>query len=925
MSQELLYTSAPKGLRPGSRGFCTVVTTHGMSAPMAAALESLSAYRSVYPAGDSRASQNPVVWSHVKLPATGKTCHVLSRVSDYGLDYSQRSNKLAHHVVLEPAERPLAGPAWLLSQPGFMQVDWDGEPRVLPAGRAVKRGDQRPGVCTNWQLLTGDAGWAGVLAEAFLNDPARPVYILFEPGMDLLPLFTEAISLLPADRRWEVTFSTYFTNLPPAAVCNWRCVLADSPEAQQSRRFVHALRIDLCAPLPAASGGELVELARTGRHVSGAAATPPAAAVPASLSETSLLEQLELDSVTDDIDDLLEAEVQAPRTPPVPELPRHEPPSVVPATHGADQGGYSPELPLSRGAPPVPRSREKIEAMYAEDNRRISGLRLTLIISILSFLVIAAALAITPLLPRLTDRSSPSVGAQLVNELTNFEKTNKDLEIAKKPDNIPTTAPETERQPTKPPAQKDVSMTAAADSPSQKQPTADQTPASESPAPATSTEPTDADKSHPPATTPTPATPATPAPSTTPAGPAAAPAPPSPDDRSIKEGDLRVRLDANDVPVDSTPIYIEAKQTNVLEISVAESSPVSWSFFLPPIGDYRLKTDESNRKFRIQTKGANPSGNFGTVSTIHQPNPESFRGNPEVEPRRKYLEIYFGSKSQSNGRKGAQFDAFRWGAIRINTAAPAESRYVALTGKPQTPTERHFDEGKIQWKIDAWGGSVPNLLLDITLKINQWEVGTSRQTITGVAQLISLKGTAVGREEPWLTIVDPPHLSVMHVADKSAKGKYTIVLNASDLSFVDNKKDALTRKLTQIQTSCNKLEVILDRDTSPARFEFTFLKTYSKPANGESETKFNQVIAKCKSKADQFRHDRKHDDLTKVETLMKDVKDIDSVARTVVAAEAAFKSAVISSARVYYEVIWPDSPKPLEVDLIRIGPDDHAK
>src|SRR4051812_6783587 len=63
--QELLYTSAPKGLKAGSRGFCTVLSTQGMSAPLAAALEGLSGYRPLFAPTDPRHASNPVVHSHL--------------------------------------------------------------------------------------------------------------------------------------------------------------------------------------------------------------------------------------------------------------------------------------------------------------------------------------------------------------------------------------------------------------------------------------------------------------------------------------------------------------------------------------------------------------------------------------------------------------------------------------------------------------------------------------------------------------------------------------------------------------------------------------------------------------------------------------------------------------------------------------------
>ena len=66
---------------------------------------------------------------------------------------------------------------------------------------------------------TGDAGWAGTLAEAFLLDATKPAYIIYPPGVDLLPLINEAIALLPESVRWRVTFSTYFTSLPAGLAC----------------------------------------------------------------------------------------------------------------------------------------------------------------------------------------------------------------------------------------------------------------------------------------------------------------------------------------------------------------------------------------------------------------------------------------------------------------------------------------------------------------------------------------------------------------------------------------------------------------------------------------------------------------------------------------------------------------------------------
>ena len=66
---------------------------------------------------------------------------MLSRICDAGLDYSQRTNKFAHYVVLDAAEVPAMGPAALMAKDGFMRSKWEGEPCVVPTGPAVPSGD----------------------------------------------------------------------------------------------------------------------------------------------------------------------------------------------------------------------------------------------------------------------------------------------------------------------------------------------------------------------------------------------------------------------------------------------------------------------------------------------------------------------------------------------------------------------------------------------------------------------------------------------------------------------------------------------------------------------------------------------------------------------------------------------------------------
>lgn len=267
MTYEVVYTSVPQGLRPGSRGFCTVLRTSGIPQMLADRLESLSNYRHPFSLHSADARLNPVTFSHLELSVGGREFRVLSRICDAGLDYTQRSNFLAHHVVLDDSEQVDGGPGRILSSAHTFETQWNGAPREVSPGRVtLLRDDSPPGKCREWQRVAGDAGWAGVLAESVHNRGALPTSIIFAAGTDVLPLALEALRLIRPEQRWDVTFSTFYTRLPAGVDCQWRFILEDTDEARAARRDSQARLIDLTTRLGAASGGDLVDAARTGQR-----------------------------------------------------------------------------------------------------------------------------------------------------------------------------------------------------------------------------------------------------------------------------------------------------------------------------------------------------------------------------------------------------------------------------------------------------------------------------------------------------------------------------------------------------------------------------------------------------------------------------------------------------------------------------------
>ena len=258
MALELIYTSAVRGLRAGTSGFCTVAMTKGLPPALVPRLEALGGYR----AGPSGNGPNAYCFWRVET-ATG-IAHVLSIVGPAPPDHTARSNKIATYLVLAPDELVPAGPAWLLSQPALLRSSWSGAPAWIDAPvRVPTTRDTGPRPCAAWQAATGDAGWAGVLASAFLRDQARPIHVIYGAAIEPLPLVEEAIRLLPEWARWRATFSTYFLQPVAGTPCAWRFCLDGTPAADAARQS-KGLVIDITRTAGPAPESRFARMARTG-------------------------------------------------------------------------------------------------------------------------------------------------------------------------------------------------------------------------------------------------------------------------------------------------------------------------------------------------------------------------------------------------------------------------------------------------------------------------------------------------------------------------------------------------------------------------------------------------------------------------------------------------------------------------------------
>jgi hypothetical protein len=165
---------------------------------------------------------------------------VLSRIQDAGLDFTGRTNFVAHHLVFTPEEiREFPSPAAILRDWSGWAKSWSQEPQIFDTEdwSSLKELHQiRLLPAARWQRLTGDS------ANGYGLLDCRSGIVLRVDGVsaeDVLGLMAESLELLELrdpclDFRattWQYTFTTSIQEQDNPADFRWRCFHSDNPAA----------------------------------------------------------------------------------------------------------------------------------------------------------------------------------------------------------------------------------------------------------------------------------------------------------------------------------------------------------------------------------------------------------------------------------------------------------------------------------------------------------------------------------------------------------------------------------------------------------------------------------------------------------------------------------------------------------------------
>jgi hypothetical protein len=199
MPLQLIFTSVSQGLTPGRSGYCTVARHRAIPDRLAQLLESL---------GTPHERPEGETFTFRMLEASGRNWCVLSRFVARGLDYTQRDNRLAHHLIFSLEEAAvLPPPAAIAGRWKGWRNEWSGAPTWLDGeDRPLQLETQTPLTpAVTWREETGTGAKAAWLINA--SGPAAVGLLNPPETLRLLRLLAEASALL-GKSAWAATFTT---------------------------------------------------------------------------------------------------------------------------------------------------------------------------------------------------------------------------------------------------------------------------------------------------------------------------------------------------------------------------------------------------------------------------------------------------------------------------------------------------------------------------------------------------------------------------------------------------------------------------------------------------------------------------------------------------------------------------------------------
>ena len=217
---QLIYTSAPRLLEAGKTGFGTIARSRQIPTPLVTHLERLSTF-------DREAQVNALEFYSV-FRMGRMAWHIFSKVSDCGVDYTQRTNHLAHHfIVMEDSDEMQqllsTTPAKVMQALSSSWCSsWQTSPAWLPDNTQPLVIHDTGGSNT-WQHFTGNDNNKHWLADHQFAEGGSLILPDICSETQALALLHEAL-LQRNDNGWGLGFTTAAVSTLGAKICPLVCI-----------------------------------------------------------------------------------------------------------------------------------------------------------------------------------------------------------------------------------------------------------------------------------------------------------------------------------------------------------------------------------------------------------------------------------------------------------------------------------------------------------------------------------------------------------------------------------------------------------------------------------------------------------------------------------------------------------------------------
>ncbi|MCE9620176.1 MAG: hypothetical protein K8R92_09735 [Planctomycetes bacterium] len=259
MSIELIHTSLARGL-DGDSGYTVAGRTGGMPMAMSDALSRLSG---LPPCWSGATQREKTMHAFRRVSCAGQEISVLSCIAPSGMDYTGRENRLSHHRVIDAEAMRKSDPAALLEDGSLWLEEWVGAARELSKGEIKPASTRDDAPLHTWEKVFGDAGFAASVLEA-VQKSGIGLWLVVPAHGKRLRLAAEMASLLPLEKRWQVTFAT--RPIPLGGEASVKICFVDEREPELATQAANSgwiLRVGSGA-LAAKPTGTLAERARHG-------------------------------------------------------------------------------------------------------------------------------------------------------------------------------------------------------------------------------------------------------------------------------------------------------------------------------------------------------------------------------------------------------------------------------------------------------------------------------------------------------------------------------------------------------------------------------------------------------------------------------------------------------------------------------------